>query len=181
MIQIKKTSIHGILLIQPDVYTDQRGSFMETYKQNTFAEAGIDHDFIQDNESLSHKNVLRGLHFQIPPFEQGKLVRVCSGAVRDVVVDLRKNSATYGKHEIFELTASNRLMLWIPPGFAHGFLALEDDTVFSYKCTQIYDRNSERAIRWNDPFLRIQWNSIHPVISEKDALAPLFNEFISPF
>lgn len=138
-------------------------------------------DFVQDNESKSQKSVLRGLHFQVPPHAQGKLVRVIKGAVNDVAVDLRKHSPFYGKWVSQLLSEENKLMLWIPPGFAHGFVVLEDETIFSYKCTAYYHKASERGLRWNDPQLNINWGIQDPLLSEKDKNAPLFIDFNSPF
>jgi dTDP-4-dehydrorhamnose 3,5-epimerase len=127
------------------------------------------------------KGVLRGLHFQAPPFAQGKLVRVMKGAVLDVAVDIRKNSPTYGQWASIELTESNKWMYWVPPGFAHGFVTLDDSTVFFYKCTNMYNKASEGSIRWNDPDLNIDWGIDSPLLSEKDQTAPFFKDFISPF
>ncbi len=138
-------------------------------------------DFVQDNESKSQKDVLRGLHFQNPPFEQGKLVRVVKGAVLDVAVDIRKDSGTYGEWLSQELTEENKTMLWIPPGFAHGFLTLQDETIFQYKCTNYYNKDSEGSIRWNDPILKIKWDVVNPVVSDKDQDAPSFKDFSSKF
>jgi dTDP-4-dehydrorhamnose 3,5-epimerase len=178
---IIKTSLPGLLLIEPGLFGDERGYFFESYNQRVFAEAGLDMVFMQDNESCSGKGVLRGLHFQEPPFEQGKLVRVARGSVLDVSVDIRRGSPTYGKYAAFQLTGGNKHMLWIPPGFAHGFLTLEDETIFLYKCTNVYNRGSENAVRWNDPVLDIQWGIEDPVVSEKDHSAPLFDQLQSPF
>ena len=144
-------------------------------------DTGLTIDFVQDNESISKKNVLRGLHFQIPPFAQGKLVRVVSGSVLDVAVDLRKGSPTYGKHEIVELSADNKRQFWIPPGFAHGFLSLEENTVFNYKCSNYYSPVSERTIKWNDPDLNIDWQINEPIVSEKDQNGLDFVNFVSQF
>lgn len=143
--------------------------------------AGIHLNFVQDNQSLSQKGAVRGLHFQAPPFEQGKLVRVVKGAVRDVVVDIRKNSATYGQHFSIDLTEENQLMFWIPPGFAHGFETLEDNTIFLYKCTNLYNKESEGGLLWNDPALGIKWQTAEPIVSDKDQILPTLNNFISPF
>jgi dTDP-4-dehydrorhamnose 3,5-epimerase len=123
----------------------------------------------------------RGLHFQAAPFEQGKLVRVVAGAVRDVVVDIRKNSPTYGQHFSIDLSAENQLMFWIPPGFAHGFETLENNTVFLYKCTNMYDKNSEGGLLWNDPAIGIKWQTSDAIVSEKDQILPLLKDFVSPF
>jgi dTDP-4-dehydrorhamnose 3,5-epimerase len=138
-------------------------------------------NFLQDNESKSKKGVLRGLHFQAPPFGQGKLVRVMRGAVLDVAVDIRKTSPTYGKWDSIVLTSENKWMFWIPAGFAHGFVTLEDDTVFFYKCTNVYNKASEGSIIWNDPVLNINWGVTDPLISDKDKCSPGFSEFVSPY
>lgn len=175
------TGIDGLLIIQPQVFGDSRGYFMETYNEDLFRKNGVDVYFKQDNQSMSNKGALRGLHFQAPPFEQGKLVRVINGAVWDVVVDIRISSATYGKHFALELTEENKTMLWIPAGFAHGFLTLSDQTIFSYKCTEVYNKSSEGGIYWNDPQLGIPWNIDDPLLSEKDKLNSSFADFKSPF
>jgi dTDP-4-dehydrorhamnose 3,5-epimerase len=175
--EIVPTEIPDVLIIKPQVFTDERGYFFESYNREKFIAAGIDVNFVQDNESKSMKGVLRGLHFQKPPFAQGKLVRVMRGAVLDVAVDLRADSPWYGKWAAIELTEHNKWMYWIPPGFAHGFLTLEDNTVFFYKCTNVYNKESEGSVRWNDPDLNINWGSgIQPVLSGKDQVAPLFAE-----
>jgi dTDP-4-dehydrorhamnose 3,5-epimerase len=179
--QIQTTPIEGLLIIQPQIFEDPRGYFYESYNKQKFTEAGIDFEFIQDNQSLSQKGIIRGLHFQAPPFEQGKLVRVIQGAVNDVVVDIRKNSKTFGQHFSINLTAENRTMFFIPPGFAHGFETLEDDTVFLYKCTNVYNKESEGGLLWNDPFLNISWQNNDPLISDKDKILPTFENLISPF
>ena len=176
-----QSDITGLLLIKPGIYEDERGYFFESYNIDKLEKAGIDVIFKQDNVSKSHKGVLRGLHFQTPPFEQGKLVRVLRGAVLDVVVDIRKNSTTYGKWTSITITEENKLIYWIPPGFAHGFLALEDDTIFTYKCTEVYNKESEDSIRWNDPDLGIEWGIMKPLMSEKDKNAPLFKDLDSKF
>jgi dTDP-4-dehydrorhamnose 3,5-epimerase len=162
------TKLQGLVLIQPDVFPDSRGYFFESFQEEKFRAFGIDARFVQDNESLSQKGVLRGLHFQRPPFAQGKLVRVVTGAVMDVAVDIRKGSPTYGQWVKAELSASNKLMMYIPEGFAHGFLVLEDNTIFQYKCTNYYNRESEGGIIWNDPDLNIDWGVDNPIVSEKD-------------
>ena len=173
--------IEGLLIIKPQVFYDARGYFFEPYNKQQYADIGIKLEFVQDNQSLSQKGALRGLHFQLPNSEQGKLVRVVRGAVLDVVVDIRRQSATFGKHIIVELSEKNFLQFWIPPGFAHGFVTLEDDTIFEYKCTNYYHKQSEGGIRWNDPDLNINWNIEHPVVSEKDQELPLFKDLVSPF
>lgn len=180
--EIIQTEIKDLLIIKPHVFEDERGYFFESYNHRKFLGHGINANFVQDNESRSVKHVLRGLHFQKPPFSQGKLVRVMRGSVLDVAVDLRKSSATYGKWASIVLTDKNKWMYWIPEGFAHGFLTLEDNTVFFYKCTNIYNRDSEGSIRWNDPDLNIDWGKIeNPVLSPKDKISPLFTDFESPF
>ena len=175
------TAIPDVFVIKPTVFEDSRGYFFETFNQKQCREVGILYDFVQDNESLSAKNVLRGLHFQNPPSEQGKLVRVIKGGVMDVAVDIRKNSPYYGKWVSQELTEQNKLMMWIPPGFAHGFITLEDQTIFSYKCTGFYNHDSEQVILWNDPDIGITWNVKNPVLSERDKSGMPFNNFQSPF
>jgi dTDP-4-dehydrorhamnose 3,5-epimerase len=176
--EILNTEIPGLLIVKPDVFADQRGYFFESYNSSKFAELGINVDFVQDNESRSVKGVLRGLHFQKDPFAQGKLVRVVRGAVLDVAVDLRKDSPTFGKWASIELTGENKLMYWIPAGFAHGFLTLEDDTVFTYKCSGLYNKEAESAIVWNDPDLNIKWGINDPVLSDKDKSAQSFRDYI---
>lgn len=180
---IEKVEIEGLLLITPKIFQDDRGYFFESFNQSAFEKAiGSGISFCQDNESFSHKNVLRGLHFQKPPFEQGKLVRVTSGAVMDVVVDLRIGSPTYGQNQKVLLSADNKMQFWIPAGFAHGFIALTNDTVFNYKCTNYYDKNSEGGLNWNDPKLNIDWgNKEAPILSEKDSVDIDFGQFKSPF
>ncbi len=179
--EINKTPIDGLLVIKPSVFKDTRGYFFEPYNKQRFFDAGITHEFVQDNQSYSHLGALRGLHFQAPPFEQGKLVRVITGAVLDVVVDIRKTSATYGQHFAVELTEENMLQFWIPPGFAHGFATLKDNTIFEYKCTNFYNKASEGGIIWNDPTLKINWGLQNPIVSDKDQLLKPINQLISPF
>ena len=179
--KIINTPIPDLLIVQPDIFEDQRGCFFESFSKEKFITAGLNVEFVQDNQSMSQKNVLRGLHFQNPPFAQGKLVRVIKGAVLDVAVDIRKNSVTYGKHFIQELSEKNKTMMWIPPGFAHGFLTLADETIFFYKCTNFYNKASEQTIWWNDTYLNIQWGISSPVVSEKDKKGVLFKEFNSLF
>jgi dTDP-4-dehydrorhamnose 3,5-epimerase len=179
--EIIKTGIPDLYIVKPRVFEDHRGYFFESYNKQAFLSNGIDQNFVQDNESKSGKHVLRGLHFQKPPFAQGKLVRVIKGAVLDVAVDLRKSSPTYGKWASIELSEHNKLMYWIPPGFAHGFVTLEDDTIFFYKCTNVYNKESEGSILWNDPDLNIDWGVDDPILSEKDKTGPLLKDFESPF
>jgi dTDP-4-dehydrorhamnose 3,5-epimerase len=179
--EIVKTKIPGLLIIKPTVFEDTRGYFFESYNKQRFLQQGIDQNFVQDNESMSQKGVLRGLHFQKPPFEQGKLVRVMKGSVVDVAVDIRKSSPTYGQWDSVKLTQENKWMYWLPPGMAHGFVALEDNTVFFYKCTNVYNQESEGSIRWNDTDLNINWPINEPILTDRDKNAPIFKEFISPF
>ncbi|PLX02071.1 MAG: dTDP-4-dehydrorhamnose 3,5-epimerase [Marinilabiliales bacterium] len=179
--EVIKTKIPDLYIVKPTVFEDHRGYFFESYNKENFLRNGIDHNFVQDNESKSSKGVLRGLHFQKPPFAQGKLVRVMKGSVLDVAVDIRKNSPTYGKWASVELTQDNKWMYWVPPGFAHGFVTLEDNTVFFYKCTNVYNKNSEGSILWCDPDLHIDWKVENPILSEKDKTGPLFKDFVSPF
>jgi len=169
-VNIIKTDIEGLLIVEPRVFGDERGFFMETWNEAAFRDAGLDLTFVQDNHSRSQKGVLRGLHFQNPG-PQGKLVRVTNGAVFDVAVDLREGSATFGKWAGVELSAENKRMFWVPEGFAHGFLTLADDTDFLYKCTAPYAPNSEHTLAWDDPSVGIDWPvaDLNPIISEKDA------------
>jgi dTDP-4-dehydrorhamnose 3,5-epimerase len=154
---------------------------MESFNKNTLSNFIGDFEFIQDNQSLSQKGVIRGLHFQNPPFEQGKLVRVIKGSANDIVVDIRKKSLTYGEVFKINLSESNFKMLWIPPGFAHGFETLEDETIFSYKVTNDYNKESEGSILWNDKILNIEWETKDPIVSEKDTNSELFQNFNSLF
>lgn len=179
--QLIPTPVPDLFLVQPRVFEDPRGYFYESYNKMAFAELGINDEFVQDNQSLSHRGVLRGLHFQNAPFAQGKLVRVIKGAVLDVAVDIRKSSPGYGKWFSYELNESNKTMMWIPPGFAHGFLTLADNTIFSYKCTNYYNKQSEDCILWNDPDLNIDWGITHPQLSEKDRQGKAFRQFNSLF
>lgn len=179
--KIIETGIEGLYEIEPRVFTDDRGYFFESYNKQVFADLGIDANFVQDNQSLSHTGVLRGLHFQKPPFAQGKLVRVITGAVLDIVVDIRKNSKTYGKYHAVELTEENKKLFWIPEGFAHGFTTLRDHTIFAYKCTNVYHKNSEICLLWNDKTLQIDWQNHSPILSEKDHFGEKFDAFQSSF
>lgn len=168
MMRIEQLAIDGLLLLHPRVFTDARGAFLETWNERTFRDLVGDHHFTQDNESVSRKGVLRGLHFQLEPHAQGKLVRTATGSVLDVCVDIRPASASYGRHVKVVLNAADRTMLWIPPGFAHGFLALAESTVFAYKCTAPYNPAAERTILWNDEDLAIDWGIEDPIVSDKD-------------
>lgn len=166
---IIETSIPDLLIIEPKVFGDDRGFFLESWNAETFRKAGLDLRFVQDNHSRSAKGVLRGLHFQNPK-PQGKLVRVTAGCAWDVAVDLRRSSPTFGAWEGIELSASNRRMFWVPPGFAHGFVALEDDTDFLYKCTETYVPDHEHRLLWNDPEIGIEWllSGVEAKLSAKD-------------
>jgi dTDP-4-dehydrorhamnose 3,5-epimerase len=174
--------LDGLFIVEPFVFEDNRGYFMESFNQkifNTYTQ--LDARFVQDNESLSQKNVLRGLHFQIPPSAQAKLVRVIKGSVLDVAVDIRKASPTYGKYQSILLSEANKKQFYIPEGFAHGFLTLEDNTVFSYKCNNFYNKDAEQGILWNDSTLSIEWGIVNPILSKKDQFNTQFTKFISPF
>ena len=179
--EIIQTPIDGLLVIKPRIFKDDRGHFFESWSKESFKNIGLDLDFVQDNQSLSQKGVLRGLHFQNPPFAQGKLVRVIQGSVLDVAVDIRKDSPTYGEHFSIELSEENKTVFWIPTGFAHGFVALKDDTIFTYKCTGVYNKESEGALIWNDEDLNIDWRVVNPLVSDKDIQAGNFNDFTTQF
>ncbi|MCB0792377.1 MAG: dTDP-4-dehydrorhamnose 3,5-epimerase [Flavobacteriales bacterium] len=178
-LQIDRFPIHGPMLVRPRIFRDDRGHFLETFNDRAFREAtGLEIDFVQDNESISHKGVLRGLHFQLPPHAQDKLVRVARGAVLDVCVDIRPQSPTFGRHLTVELTERERNLLFVPAGFAHGFIALEPDTQFLYKCSAYYDPTAERTLLWSDPELGIDWKLTGPMVSDRDrAGATLFELF----
>lgn len=165
--------IPGPMLIQPRVFKDDRGYFLETYKKSDFVANGIDEEFVQDNHSYSKRGVIRGLHYQLPPAAQGKLVRVTRGIAWDVAVDIRHNSPYFMKSVSVELSGDSHTMLYIPPGFAHGFVALTEEVHLLYKCTAPFAPDYERGIRWDDPHLRIEWPVDNPVLSEKDAELPL--------
>jgi len=173
--------IPEVILIEPEVHTDERGFFIQFYNESAFRTAGIPQEFIQDNHSHSKKKVLRGLHFQIAPKVQGKLVKVVRGAIFDVAVDLRKFSSTYGKWVGAILSAKDKKMLWIPPGFAHGFVSLEDETDVLYKITADYAPDLERGIIWNDPDLAIDWPDRKPLLSRRDQGFPRFSAGVGHF
>lgn len=179
--EITRFEIKGLALLTPQLIKDERGYFYESYRKDFFDTHFGDTNFIQDNQSTSQKGTLRGLHFQAPPFAQGKLVRVLQGAVIDIAIDIRKDSLTYGKYQKVMLSAENHLQFWIPPGFAHGFLTLMENTIFCYKCTNIYNKLSEGGLCYNDKKINIDWEIQKPIISEKDLLYPDFNNFLSPF
>lgn len=175
------TSIPELVIVEPQVFEDERGWFMESFNEERFCKElqklglPVPGPFVQDNHSCSAKGVLRGMHYQLPPHAQGKLVRVAQGAVYDVAVDVREGSPTFGQSVGVELSAANKRMLWIPEGFAHGFLSLEDDTHFLYKTTDIYSKECEASVKWDDPALAINWPLLHPpLLNEKDAMAPSF-------
>ena len=173
-----KTEIPEVIIVKPKVFGDERGFFMETYKKSDFKKAGIDTDFVQDNHSKSVKGVLRGLHYQLEPKAQGKLVRCIRGKIFDVAVDIRKGSPTFGKWIGLELSEENKLMLWIPEGFAHGFLTLSEEAEIVYKVSGAeYSPEHDRGIRWNDPDIGIKWPlEGEPILSEKDRIAPLLKD-----
>ncbi|MBP9192516.1 MAG: dTDP-4-dehydrorhamnose 3,5-epimerase [Ignavibacteria bacterium] len=174
--KILKTELEDVLIIEPDFFPDSRGFFFESYNKKKYEDAGMNFEFVQDNISKSNKGTVRGLHYQVGEFAQGKLCQVLTGSVMDVAVDIRSGSPTYGKHVAVELTGANHKQIWIPPGFAHGFSVLEDDTIFSYKCTAFYSKIDERAILYNDAELNIDWKIKEPIVSEKDLEAKKFSE-----
>ena len=181
-LEIQSGPLNGPLMVRPRQFGDDRGRFSETWRSEHF-EAALGHavTFVQDNESVSGEGVLRGLHFQVPDKAQGKLVRVAHGSALDVAVDLRRSSPTFGQHQMVLLTAENRWQFWVPPGFANGFVTLEPNTHFCYKCTEVYSPEHERSLLWNDPDLGIDWGVGTPLLSPKDAAAPRFRDFESPF
>ena len=179
---IISTKIEGVYLIKPKIFNDDRGSFFESFNMKVFQkETNQKINFVQDNQSVSSKNILRGLHFQKPPHAQAKLVRVIKGSVLDVVVDLRKKSKTYGEYILEELSEYNNHQLFIPKGMAHGFLTLEDNTIFTYKCSEFYCKDAEDSIIWNDNSIGIKWPGSKPLLSKKDQNAKKFSSFVSPF
>lgn len=181
--EFSTTPIADLLVITPKIWRDDRGYFIETYNEKVFRDHGQDLHFVQDNLSYSQRGTLRGLHAQAGPNAQGKLVRVARGKVIDVAIDIRKSSPTYGQHFSIELSEDNGIMLWMPPGFLHGFVALEDHTVFTYKVTGLYDKAGEVGIRWDDPQLAINWPlpAGDLIISDKDRQLPFLSETDSPF
>ena len=179
---VENLHIDGLVVLHPRRFSDSRGYFFETFNAEKYAELlGDDVKFVQDNVSVSKKNVLRGLHFQSPPAAQGKLVSVLQGKVIDVAVDLRKNSKTYGQHVALEISAENGIQFWIPEGFAHGFAVLEENTIFSYKCTKLYSPENEVTIMWNDINLQIDWGIDNPIVSDKDGSGLNFTTFVTQF
>jgi dTDP-4-dehydrorhamnose 3,5-epimerase len=180
--EIIETEIADVKVLKPKVFEDARGYFVESYSEQRYREVGVDCHFLQDNESMSMRGVLRGLHYQAAPHPQAKLIRVVRGAVLDVAVDIRKGSPTFGKYVAVELSERNKQQMFIPHGFAHGFLVLEDYTVFSYKCDAYYSPACERGLRWDDPTIAISWPKFDVpfILSEKDKKQPLLSE-IEPF
>ena len=170
--KFQKSPLDGVVVISPNVIRDDRGYFFEAFSKKRYSEICGDVDFVQDNVSESVKNTIRGLHYQIGEFAQGKLCKVLSGKVIDVAVDIRFGSPTFGKYFSVELSEENNAQLWIPPGFAHGFSVLSEKAVFHYKCTNYYSKAHERAIRYDDPFLNIKWETKNPLVSAKDLDAP---------
>jgi dTDP-4-dehydrorhamnose 3,5-epimerase len=179
--EFKYFDIPGVVEIAPRVFGDARGAFFESFSEKRMAEAGVVGNWVQDNQSRSDRGVVRGLHFQRPPHAQAKLVRVAAGRALDVIVDIRKDSPTYGQHLAVELDATRYNMLYVPVGFAHGFTALEDNTLFLYKCTDYYAPQAEGGLLWNDPQLNIEWGVTNPTVSAKDQILPTLAEFDSPF
>jgi len=179
--KVSKTNIEGLLLIEPDLFSDGRGYFFESYNKEKYAEIGLDINFVQDNISQSKKGTVRGLHYQVGDKAQGKLCQVISGKVLDVAVDIRFGSPTFGKHYAHVLNSEKKMQIWIPAGLAHGFSVLSDEAIFSYKCTNYYSKDHERAILYNDSELNIDWQVENPVVSEKDLKAKKFNEIDKDF
>ena len=179
--QVIETDLPGVLILEPKVFGDARGFFQETWNAKVFADIGIDAQFVQDNHSRSAKGILRGLHYQLQE-PQGKLVRVTSGRVFDVAVDIRRSSPHFGRWTGVELSGENKRMFWVPPGFAHGFVALEDETDFLYKCTALYAPQWDRGIAWNDPAIGIEWPldklDVPPLLATKDENALTLNDLI---
>lgn len=175
MIDVTETNLDGVVIVEPRVFKDDRGFFIETYNQRDAEAAGLPVTFVQDNHSFSTRGVLRGLHFQYPQW-QGKLVRVASGEIFDVAVDIRPGSATFGRWEGVVLSRDNQRQLYVPPGYAHGFCVVSDTADVLYKCTSLYEPGQDRGVRWNDPDIGIDWPISDPVMSEKDARAPLLRD-----
>lgn len=174
---VENTSLDGVKIVTPRIFEDDRGYFFESYKTSVFEKHGLPTNFVQDNEVKSVKGVLRGLHYQLNR-PQGKLVRVVSGSILDVAVDIRIGSPTFGQSEIVHLTVENRKMLFIPEGFAHGYLVTSDEAIVTYKCTDIYDPNDQFGIIWNDETIGLDWGYKSPILSEKDIILPTLNEQI---
>jgi dTDP-4-dehydrorhamnose 3,5-epimerase len=181
MIKVTKTEIEGLLIIEPEVFGDDRGYFLESYRKNSYKDLGVEAEFVQDNISKSQKGAIRGLHYQVGDNAQGKLCQVISGKVLDVALDIRFESPTFGKYFSIALSEQNKKQLWIPTGFAHGFSVLSDEAIFSYKCTEYYSKKYERSILYNDPDLNIDWKVDNPLVSEKDLKAKLFKDIEKDF
>jgi len=179
--KVSKTNIEGLLLIEPDLFSDDRGYFFESYSKEKYAKLGLNMYYVQDNISQSKKGTVRGLHYQAGDKAQGKLCQVISGKVLDVAVDIRFGSPTFGKHYAHMLNTEKKMQIWIPPGLAHGFSVLSEEAIFSYKCTNYYSKDHERCILYNDPDLNIDWQVENSVVSEKDLKAKKFNEIDKDF
>ena len=179
--KITKTEIDGLLIIEPDIFRDNRGYFYESFNIDKYAKIGITDNFVQDNQSCSKKGTIRGLHYQVGEFAQGKLVSVISGKIIDYAVDIRYGSPTFGNYFAVELSAENHKQFWIPSGFAHGFEVLEEDTIVRYKCTNLYSPEDERSILYNDPDIGIIWKTKHPIISGKDKNSKLLKDIEKEF
>lgn len=180
--KVESCKLKDVFVIQPQIFEDERGYFFESFNNKKFEDlTGIKTSFVQDNQSKSKIDVVRGMHFQNPPFAQQKLVRVLQGSILDVVLDIRSNSPTYGEYFTVELSSSNLKQIYVPAGFAHGFKTLEDDTIIVYKCSDYYHPESEQTILWNDPTIQMDWNIKNPIVSEKDKNGRNFDEFQSPF
>jgi len=180
-LKVTKTEISGLLVVQPDVFNDSRGFFFESYNRKRYDELGIPNEFVQDNISKSKKGTVRGLHYQVGKFAQGKLCQVIEGEVLDVAVDIRFNSPTFGKYFSLILNSETKSQLWIPGGFAHGFSVLSDEAIFSYKCSNYYSKADERSIIYSDPDLNIDWKIKEPIVSEKDLSAVKFKDIEKEF
>lgn len=176
-----KTEITGLLIIEPDIFKDDRGFFFESFNKNRYKEFSLQNEFVQDNISKSKRGTIRGLHYQVGEFAQGKLCQVIEGEVLDVAVDIRFGSPTFGKHFSQILNSEKKLQLWIPAGFAHGFSVLSEEAIFSYKCTNFYSKDHERSILYNDPDLKIDWIVSEPIVSEKDLKAANFKDIEKDF
>ena len=179
--EVHSTPLKDLLVISPKIFEDARGYFFESFREDVLKQHGFDDLFVQDNESKSQKGVLRGLHFQVPPYSQAKLIRVVQGEILDVAVDIRRNSETYGQHFSINLSSKLKNMLLVPVGFAHGFLTLNDDTIVNYKCSSTYNKDSEGTLLWNDKTIGINWGEGNPILSEKDLQGESFHSFKSSF
>ena len=179
--KVEKTDIEGLLVFTPDVFEDYRGYFYESFNKKRYKEFGLDTEFVQDNISKSSYGTIRGLHYQVEPYAQGKLCYIIEGKALDIAVDIRSSSPTFGKHFTVELSEDNKKQLWIPPGFAHGFAALSEEVIFYYKCTNFYNKASERSIYFADEELGIDWGIENPTVSEKDLRAKKFKDIEKEF